>query len=87
MTGALCGASERRTCKILGVPRSPARPSPAQRPSAPVDGELAERIGFLIQTYPTYGYRRLWALLRKRHGLPVNRKAVLSCSPPDCSHP
>ena len=30
----------------------------------------------LIQTYPTYGYRRLWALLRFRHGRSHNRKAV-----------
>ena len=30
----------------------------------------------LIQQYPTYGYRRLWALLRYREGVRVNRKAV-----------
>jgi putative transposase len=76
VTGALCGASERRACKILGVPRSAARPTPTPPSSVPVNGELTERIGFLIQSYPTYGYRRLWALLRKRHGLHVNRKAV-----------
>ena len=73
---ALPGASERRTCKTLDVPRSAAR-SPSTRPApSSVDGELVDRIGLLIRTYPTYGYRRLWAILRKRHGLSVNRKAV-----------
>jgi putative transposase len=73
---SVCGASERRACKILEVPRSAPRSSSTQKSFASVSGELVDRIGFLIQTYPTYGYRRLWALLRKRHGLHVNRKAV-----------
>ncbi len=30
----------------------------------------------LIQEHPTYGYRRLWALLRHRLGLRVNRKRI-----------
>jgi putative transposase len=30
----------------------------------------------LIQQYPTFGYRRIWALLRFRDGVVVNRKAV-----------
>jgi putative transposase len=30
----------------------------------------------LIQQYPTYGYRRLWAMLRHKEGQQVNRKAV-----------
>ena len=30
----------------------------------------------LIELHPTYGYRRLWALLRFGEGLGVNRKAV-----------
>ena len=73
---AVEGASERRACKTLDVPRSAARcASTPPRPS-PINGDLQERIAFLIQTYPTYGYRRLWAILRRRHGLTVNRKAV-----------
>ena len=40
-----------------------------------VDELLAERIGHLIELHPTYGYRLLWALLRKA-GLRVNKKAV-----------
>ena len=76
MTAAVEGASERHACKTLAVPRSAVRSASTQPSPSSVNGELADRIGFLIQTYPTYGYRRLWALLRKRHGLHVNRKAV-----------
>jgi putative transposase len=75
VTATLPGASERRTCKILDVPRSPTR-MPNRRPEASLDGSLTERIGFLIQSFPTYGYRRLSVLLRKWHGLKINRKAV-----------
>lgn len=45
------------------------------RVSAMVDELLAERIRRLIELYPTYGYRLLWAMLRKE-GVRVNRKAV-----------
>ena len=37
---------------------------------------LAERIQRLIEAYPTFGYRRLWAMLRFIEGIRVNRKAV-----------
>ena len=38
--------------------------------------QLAARIQKLIAEFPTYGYRRLWAILRNRDGVRVNRKAV-----------
>ena len=37
---------------------------------------LAERIQRLIEQYPTFGYRRLWAMLRFVEGIRVNRKAL-----------
>jgi putative transposase len=37
---------------------------------------LVERIQRLIALHPTFGYRRLWALLRFSEGIRVNRKAV-----------
>ena len=37
---------------------------------------MAKRIRRLIDTYPTFGYRRLWAMLRHKQGLDVNRKKV-----------
>jgi hypothetical protein len=41
-----------------------------------LDGALAVRIQQLIERHPTFGYRRLWALLRFRQGIPVNRKSL-----------
>ena len=37
--------------------------------------KLERRIRRLIRKHPTFGYRRLWAMLR-RSGIPVNRKTV-----------
>ena len=62
---------------MLKAPRSSVRPVSDRAPRTPMlDDRLAERIRTLIHLYPTYGYRRLWALLRFREGLPINRKAV-----------
>jgi putative transposase len=33
-------------------------------------------LGHLIRQHPTFGYRRLWAMLRRHYGIRVNRKAV-----------
>ena len=41
-----------------------------------LDEVLVERLRRLIERHPTFGYRRLWALLRFGEGLRVNRKAV-----------
>jgi putative transposase len=74
---SLSSVSERRACRVLRV----ARPASTQQPVSPpvrpvVDDVLAERIRRLIADFPTFGYRRLWALLRFRDGLVINRKAV-----------
>jgi putative transposase len=63
---------------ILGVPRSAVRERARGERSraAHIDDLLAARLERLIETYPTYGYRRLWALLRFGEGWPLNRKAV-----------
>jgi putative transposase len=37
---------------------------------------LVEQIHQLIQQHPTFGYRRIWALLRCREGQRVNRKKI-----------
>jgi putative transposase len=72
----LRSASERRICRVLGVARSSVRPR-AAAPKRPlrVSPDLAERIERLIVAYPTFGYRRLWMMLR-REGAVVNLKAV-----------
>jgi putative transposase len=74
---ALPRASERRVCRLLGVPRSALRaPAGAARPRPSLDAVLVERLRVLIRRHPTFGYRRLWALLRYGEGLLVNRKKI-----------
>jgi putative transposase len=70
-------ASERRICRVLQVPRSALRQSTAKKAvRRPLDATLVERVRQLIVAYPTYGYRKLWALLRFTDGLLINMKAV-----------
>jgi putative transposase len=68
--------SERRVCSVMSVPRSAVRERPGQPRVPSVDEVLAARLQRLIAQHPTFGYRRLWALLRFHEGLPINRKAV-----------
>ncbi len=66
------GVSERRACRVLGQPRSTQR----QEPKAPEEEErLVVRLLELVRRHPRFGYRRIWALLR-REGWRVNRKRV-----------
>jgi hypothetical protein len=44
-----------------------------------VDEVLAQRLQRLIGQHPTFGYRRLWALLRFHEGLHINRKRCIAC--------
>jgi putative transposase len=71
LTGSFA-ASERRVCRALALHRSGVR-------SARVVGDerqsLVRRIEKLAGVHPRYGYRRIWALLR-REGWSVNKKAV-----------
>jgi putative transposase len=41
-----------------------------------MDEEMAGRLHELVQQHPTFGYRRLWALLRFGQNLSVNLKKV-----------
>lgn len=79
-------ASLRRICRVLNVTRSTLdgvdpeeAPTDETKPAAsePSQDELlVARIKLLIEEFPTYGYRRICALLRKREKLTVNRKKV-----------
>jgi putative transposase len=73
---AVPAVSERRVCRVMRVPRSAVRERAPQPRVARVDEILAARLERLIAQHPTFGYRRLWALLRFHEGLPINRKAV-----------
>jgi putative transposase len=66
------GLSARRACMLLSVSRSMLRYAP-QRPLQ--DAELQAMMKRLAQQHPRYGYRRIWALLR-RQGEHVNHKRV-----------
>lgn len=61
-------------CRVLDVNRAAMRYAPRPR-NVVLDEVLAERVQRLIRNHPTFGYRRLWALLRA-DGVKVNRKAV-----------
>src|SRR6266568_3674874 len=58
-------------CEVLGLPRSSAYYQPRPSEDRPVREALIELAG----QWPTYGYRRLTAML-KRQGHPVNTKHV-----------
>lgn len=71
------GVSERRVCSVLSVSRSVMRTGERTRSrKAVMDEVLVARIARLIEDHPTFGYRRLWAMLRFGAGLRVNRKTV-----------
>ena len=65
--------SQRRACRVLDQQRSTQR----QRPRKARKGEarLVTQMLELVRKHPRYGYRRIWALLR-RAGWRVNRKRV-----------
>lgn len=66
------GVSERRACEVLGQARSSQRWNSRK---AEADGELLAKMRALAEKEPTYGYRFIWALLR-RGGEQVNVKRV-----------
>ena len=72
--------SLRRVCRALAVNRSsvywPERPHSAGSPALKMDTEMAGRLHELVKQHPTFGYRRLWALLRFGQDVVVNLKKV-----------
>ncbi len=63
----------------MAVPRSRLQPGRAQRhrrATGHCDEVLVQRIRRLIRQFPSFGYRKLWAMLRFRQGIDVNRKTV-----------
>lgn len=77
MRAAVSDISERKAYRLFRIPRSSLYRQPkGPTARAPLSEELVNRLEPLIQSYPTYGSRRLWAVLRFRHGHIHNRKAV-----------
>lgn len=65
------GVSERRACVLVAAHRATVQ----YQPRARTDDGLKNRLVELAERHPRYGYRRVWALLR-REGWGVNRKRV-----------
>lgn len=61
---------------VTGRSGSHAQTLRGQRATTRVSEVFATPLQQLFKQHPTYGYRRLWALLRYGGGLHVNRKAV-----------
>lgn len=79
MKALLPQASDRRLARVLGISRvvcSGKATSPGRTTRPLINAELREHVRRLVRLHPTYGYRRIWAVLRFREGLSVNRKAV-----------
>src|SRR5271156_1606782 len=67
----------RRVCRILKFSRARLRARAVIAATPPrLDEVLAERLQRLIELHPTFGYRRVWGMLRFVDGIRVNRKAV-----------
>ena len=65
-----------KLCRWLELPRSTAYYQPQQR-SAPARDHAFEMLVFdIVQAHPTFGIRRVWALLKFSLGWNVNRKRV-----------
>jgi putative transposase len=65
------GFSQRRACRVVGLPRS----SCQYRSLRVAPTELVERLRALATKRPRFGYRRLYVLLR-REGQVVNHKRI-----------
>jgi len=77
VSAAIPEVSQRRLCRILAVARcSVRRRGPRPSRGETINEPLAVRIADLIRRHPTFGYRRLWALLRFREGTRITPKTV-----------
>ncbi len=71
------GASYRRICLMIDVSRSSlVKRIPRGRAVKQDDTALESRMKELINLHPTFGYRRIWAILYFRDGIVVNRKKI-----------
>lgn len=73
---AMTGVSERRSCRVLQVSRTALHRPPRSGAPPRLSPLVTARLQELLRQHPTFGYRRLWALLRYREGLRVNRKVI-----------
>jgi putative transposase len=73
----LPAASERQVYRVFGLSRwKPRKTTANPARTATVDEHLAEFTRFLIARHATAGYRLLWALLRREHGMVVAKETA-----------
>jgi transposase InsO family protein len=65
----------REISRISGISLSGHYYKPVKRHIQRLDPSIKERIRYIASERPTYGYRRVWAILRN-HGTKVNQKTV-----------
>src|SRR5205807_8402799 len=80
------GVSERRACRVLGQQRSTQRQPRKKAPAE--EGRLVARMLELVRKHPRFGYRRVWALLRRagwwrkpKRGLRLGRREGAGAPP------
>lgn len=77
MRAGVSDVSERRSCQVLRVSRASLhRATRTARRRGRTEPPWLERLRYWIQQHPTFGYRRLWALMRFQDRIVLNRKAV-----------
>ena len=69
------GMSLRNISRISGISLSGYYYKPKERHFERLDPSIKERIREIAPERPTYGYRRVWAVLRSS-GIHINRKTV-----------
>ena len=74
MKAAGHSVSIQKLCRWFEIPRSTFYYRPHARKRRPLDVDLVEQIRAIIERYPTYGLRRISALLKR--DIVVNRKKV-----------
>lgn len=78
MISLLPNVSMRRICRVLEISRSTlySGTKESEKQTVQIDSVLEGKIKTLILAHPTFGYRRIWAILRFREGIFINRKTV-----------
>lgn len=65
-----------RACELAGLPRSTYYYQPTEQAPRPVDPEVREAVLGVCRERPSFGYRRVTAMVRRELGYPVNEKKV-----------
>jgi putative transposase len=70
------GIAVSRACALTGIPRSTRYYAPRPRTPRPFDPEVRAAVLETAEERPSFGYRRITAMVRRRLRVAVNEKAV-----------